>query len=87
MNTEHSSPYLCPSCKTNKTRFNLIEQVVTPVKKNPQTGEIVEEYEDLSFQPMHMQYRGPDIRVQCAACGVIEEEISFIKRAEYNKSS
>ncbi|MCD5322128.1 MULTISPECIES: DNA alkylation repair protein [Pontibacillus] len=87
MTTEQASPYLCPSCKTNKTRFNLIEQVVTPVKKNPQTGEIVEEYEDLSNQPMHMPYRGAQYRVQCAACGVIEEEISFIKRAEYNKSS
>ncbi|MFC0524613.1 DNA alkylation repair protein [Pontibacillus salicampi] len=82
-----SAPYLCPGCKTNRTRFNIIEQVAKSVKKNPQTGEVLEEYAEEIISPMHLQYKGPDVRIQCAACGIIEDEISFIKRAEYNKSS
>ena len=32
------------SCKTNRTRFNILEQQVKPVKLNPQTGQVEEEY-------------------------------------------
>ncbi|KGP72811.1 hypothetical protein [Pontibacillus yanchengensis] len=82
-----TAPYLCPSCKSNRTRFNVIEQVATSIKKDPQTGEVVEEYTADNVSPMHIQYKGPSVRIQCAACGVIEEELSFIKRAEYNQTS
>ncbi|KGX91108.1 DNA alkylation repair protein [Pontibacillus halophilus JSM 076056 = DSM 19796] len=74
--------YLCPNCKTNRTRFNLIEQVVKPVKLNPQSGELVEEYEVNETPPMHMKYNGTKLRVQCGACGVVEDEITFVKRAQ-----
>ncbi|WP_163100880.1 DNA alkylation repair protein [Peribacillus alkalitolerans] len=72
-----TSPYRCPNCKTNKSRFNLIEQVVTPVKMDPQTGTIVEQYENNALEPFHMPYRGPEYRVQCAACGLVEDEKTF----------
>ncbi|WP_010283809.1 hypothetical protein [Bacillus timonensis] len=76
-----SSPYLCPNCKTNRSRFNIIEQVPKSVKMDPQSGEVVEEY-TANLDPFHVPYRGPEIKVQCGVCGLIEDEQSFIKRAQ-----
>ncbi|MCM3162979.1 MULTISPECIES: DNA alkylation repair protein [Metabacillus] len=81
-----SSPYLCPNCKTNRTRFNIIEQLAKPVKLNPQTGDIVEELQQSNLDPFHVSYKGPNYRVQCGTCGLIEDEISFVKRAQINQS-
>lgn len=72
-----STVYRCPNCKTNKTRFNLLEQIVHPVKKDPQTGEIIHEYNKNLLEPYHLPYNGPTLRVQCATCGLIEDEKSF----------
>ncbi len=77
-------PMLCPNCKTNRTRFNLIEQQPRAVKLNPQTGEIEQEYTNDTLNPFHLPYRGPSYRVQCAACGLIENPEMFIKRAQHS---
>ncbi|MEW9502525.1 DNA alkylation repair protein [Jeotgalibacillus marinus] len=77
-----SVPYCCPNCKTNRTRFNMIKQEPLPIKIDPQSGEIIEEYKNDQLSPIHMSYKGPDYRVQCAACGLIEDERTFIKFAE-----
>jgi hypothetical protein len=73
-------PYLCPACGTNRSRFNLIEQVVHPVKKDAVTGEIVEVLSP--DDPLQHPYQGERIRVQCGVCGIIEDEIRFIRCAE-----
>ena len=77
-----TTPYRCPNCKTNKSRFNLIKQVPQSVKIDPNTGSIVEEFAQEQLTPFHMAYKGPDLRVQCAACGLIEDEKTFIKFGE-----
>jgi rubredoxin len=77
-----TAPYRCPNCKTNKSRFNLIKQVPQSVKIDPNTGNIIEEFAEEQLTPFHMAYKGPDLRVQCAACGLIEDEKTFIKFGE-----
>ena len=69
--------YRCPQCKTNRTRFNLLEQVPKPVKLDAHTGDIIKEYAAGETEPFHMAYNGPHIRVQCAACGLVESEQTF----------
>ncbi len=80
-----TKPYLCSNCKTNRTRFNLIQQVALPVKLNSKSGDIIEEYNHSDPGPFHLLYRGPERKVQCAACGLIEDEHMFIKRAETSR--
>lgn len=50
---------------------------------NPQTGEVLEEFGEDNLGPFHLPYRGPERKVQCGVCGLVEDEQAFIKRAEY----
>ncbi|MCU9595747.1 DNA alkylation repair protein [Caldibacillus thermolactis] len=76
------TPYRCPNCKTNKTRFNFIKQVPEFVKVDPETGEVLEIYDNTQLDPFHLPYNGPDIKIQCAVCGLIEDEKMFAKFGE-----
>jgi hypothetical protein len=77
-------PYRCPNCKTNRTRFNMILQQPEAVKLDPKTGDIIESYTNSTPDPFHILYKGPEYRIQCATCGLIEEEKTFLKFGENN---
>lgn len=81
---EMNQPYFCPNCKTNRTRFNLIQQVSHSVKMDPATGEVMQAYDEQIPDPFHAPYRGPDYKVQCATCSLISEEEVFVKAAQNN---
>lgn len=80
-----ADPYCCPNCGTNRTWFNKVKQLPISVKMNPENGDIVEEFssED-DLPPFLSRYRGPEYQIQCGVCGLIAEEIMFIKKAQNN---
>lgn len=78
-----NKPLLCPKCKTNRTRFNFLEQNPEAVKCDPFTGEVLtNSAEDFAHDPLHVNYKGPEYLIQCGVCGNLESETRFEKMAE-----
>ncbi len=81
-----AKPYLCPTCKSNRMRFTLIEQTPHYVRLNPQTGEVVSEFTSEQLDAFHQPYRGDTFMVQCGICGTVESEERFVKMAQHMQS-
>lgn len=71
------APLCCPNCKTNRTRFNIIKQTATSIKIDPRTGVIEKQYSPGEEELFHITYNGPTRKIQCASCGLIENERTF----------
>ncbi len=80
-----NTAYCCPNCKTNRSRFTIIEQHPRIVKVDADTGDIMKEFTLENKDPFHLTYRGPDRRIQCGVCGLLEDEEMFKKFATYQR--
>lgn len=81
-------PYLCPSCNSNRTWFNKINQSAQSMKLEPKTGETLETFpENDGTPPFHFPYNGPPFKIQCGICGLIADENMFIKNAQHNRKT
>jgi hypothetical protein len=78
-----AKPYLCPTCKSNRMRFTVIEQTPRYFRLDPQTGDVVAELAADELDLFHQPYKGERFLVQCGVCGTTEQEERFVKMAEH----
>ena len=80
-------PMLCPSCKTNRTRFNILEQQVKPVKLNPQTGQVEEEYTNDTMNAFHMAYQDLLIASNALYVGLLKTQNNLLNLLKISLSN
>lgn len=71
-------PYLCPICRSNRTRFDMVLRLARAVVKDAETGEIT--YESNVMELLD-QPRGPEREVHCHRCGYTGAESLFVQAA------
>lgn len=76
-------PYLCPTCKSNRMRFTVIEQKPRYFRMDPQSGVVHAELAPEQLDAFHQPYKGEAYLVQCGICGTTEPEERFIKMAQH----
>lgn len=78
-----SKPMLCPVCRTNRTRFTMIEQTPRYLRVDPQSGQVIAELKSEELDVFHQPYKGDPYLIQCGVCGTIESEERFVKMAQH----
>ncbi|HLR09343.1 MAG TPA: hypothetical protein VK136_08825 [Bacillota bacterium] len=53
------------------------------MKLDPKNGDILNDYTEDVIPIFHTRYTGPEYRIQCGVCGLVEEEQTFIKFAKF----
>ncbi|GAX90226.1 DNA alkylation repair protein [Effusibacillus lacus] len=77
-----NTPYQCPACRSNRSRFAILEQVPLYVKLDPDSGQILKQYANaFELEPFHVPYQGTPRRVHCGVCGLIDDEQKFVATA------
>ncbi|MCM3080278.1 hypothetical protein [Brevibacillus invocatus] len=76
-------PLLCPTCKSNRMRFTVIEQTPRYMRLDPQSGEVVAELSSDQLDAFHQPYKGEPFMIQCGVCGTTEPEERFVKMAQH----
>ncbi len=75
-----SRPYLCPVCKGNRTRFELIFKMAQEVHKDPTSG--ITQFQSDELTTLTHRDGRLDLDVRCDKCGYVGTEKSFVKAAE-----
>lgn len=73
-------PFLCPGCKENRTSFNFVFKLHQEVRKDPKTGEVVFESDEL--ETAATPSGRPYLEVVCLSCGYSGQQAVFIKAAK-----
>mgnify|MGYP001048270095 CR=1 FL=1 len=71
--------YLCPVCRGNRSRFEIVYKLVQEVQKDELTGEVLFRSDELVTRLVGGR---PDVDVRCARCGYTGSEASFARAAE-----
>lgn len=72
-------PYLCPACRANRTRFELIYHYIQEVHKDPASGAVTYAADELV--PAERSGR-PLLEVRCMICDFQGHEGLFVKAAQ-----
>lgn len=75
-----SYAYLCPICRTNRTRFALVFHFSQEVHLDPRTGEVVYEAPELEIE--QRADGGPAVDVRCLKCNYTASETTFLRTFE-----
>ncbi|WP_429841077.1 hypothetical protein [Brevibacillus sp. FIR094] len=81
-----TQPLLCPTCKSNRMRFTVIEQIPRYIRLDPQSGEVVAELHQEQLDMFHQPYKGENYMIQCGVCGTTEPEERYVKMAQHMQS-
>lgn len=73
-----NEPYLCPACRENRRRFQLIYKLAREVHKHPESGRI--EFAEDQWEVVR-RGSGLELEVRCLLCGHSGDERRFIAMA------
>ncbi len=70
-------PYFCPRCRSNRTKFRVINRVSNQIQKDAFDGSVV----SMDQEEPYISDQG-EKEVECLVCHYVAYEMMFIKSAE-----
>ncbi|MFD2670120.1 hypothetical protein [Marinicrinis sediminis] len=68
-------PYFCPSCRSNRVKFSIINKSIQSIRKDAISGAVMERGEAAAVME-------DDPVIQCNICQYTSNEMRFMKQAE-----